>query len=143
MLVGHYYHDNNAVAESVVAHHSAQWRLLRKPEGDVRLGSTELPKTATEVPSLWRHAAQFVVPTLIWGSTWLVIRKQVAQGAVPWAVAYRFVIAAVGLLRKSYGSIRSNSAGVLTTAIEVGEPVRVGCACVQGSCASTAARCCS
>ena len=44
-----------------------------------------------------RTAIEFGVVTLIWGSTWLVIKGQL--GAVPaaWSVAYRFVIASVAL----------------------------------------------
>ena len=40
----------------------------------------------------------FIVFTLIWGSTWIVIKDQL--GAVPpqWSVAYRFVIAAAAML---------------------------------------------
>lgn len=39
----------------------------------------------------------FIIITLIWGSTWIVIRDQL--GAVPesWSVAYRFAIAAVAM----------------------------------------------
>src|SRR3954467_10700208 len=39
----------------------------------------------------------FVVFTLIWGSTWIVIRGQLGTVAPQWSVAYRFVIAAVGM----------------------------------------------
>ncbi len=44
-----------------------------------------------------RVLAAFCVVTLIWGSTWLVIRDQL--GAVPasWSVCYRFAVAAVGM----------------------------------------------
>lgn len=40
----------------------------------------------------------FAIVTLIWGSTWIVIRDQL--GAVPpsWSVSYRFLIAGVGML---------------------------------------------
>lgn len=40
----------------------------------------------------------FVIVTLIWGSTWIVIRDQL--GAVPpsWSVSYRFLIAGIGML---------------------------------------------
>ena len=37
----------------------------------------------------------FTVVTLIWGSTWLVIRDQIAVVPPSWSVAYRFLIAAV------------------------------------------------
>lgn len=36
----------------------------------------------------------FAVVTLIWGSTWLVIRDQIAEVPPTWSVAYRFLIAA-------------------------------------------------
>ncbi|MFC0589714.1 DMT family transporter [Novosphingobium aquiterrae] len=44
-----------------------------------------------------RALAAFLLITLIWGSTWLVIKDQV--GALPpaWAVTYRFVLAAAGM----------------------------------------------
>lgn len=44
-----------------------------------------------------RAIAAFVLVTLIWGSTWLVIKDQI--GAVPagWAVTWRFVVAAAGM----------------------------------------------
>ncbi|MFM5885793.1 MAG: DMT family transporter [Novosphingobium sp.] len=44
-----------------------------------------------------RAVAAFLLITLIWGSTWLVIKDQV--GALPpsWAVTYRFVLAAAGM----------------------------------------------
>ena len=50
----------------------------------------------------WRSVAlPFIVFTLIWGSTWIVIRDQLGPGneGVPaqWSVAYRFVIAAIAM----------------------------------------------
>ena len=39
----------------------------------------------------------FIVFTLIWGSTWLVIRGQIGSVAPQWSVAYRFAIAAVAM----------------------------------------------
>lgn len=42
-----------------------------------------------------RTLAQFIVVTLIWGSTWLIIKTQLASVVPPvWSVAYRFLIAA-------------------------------------------------
>lgn len=43
----------------------------------------------------------FALITLIWGSTWLVIRDQVAAGGIQvpasWSVCYRFALAALGM----------------------------------------------
>jgi drug/metabolite transporter (DMT)-like permease len=39
----------------------------------------------------------FMLVSLIWGSTWLVIRDQVAVVAPSWSVAYRFLIGAIGM----------------------------------------------
>ncbi len=41
-----------------------------------------------------RIAIPFVVTALIWGSTWYVIRGQIAGVPTQWAVAYRFALAA-------------------------------------------------
>ena len=39
----------------------------------------------------------FIIFTLIWGSTWIVIRGQLGTVAPQWSVAYRFAIAAVAM----------------------------------------------
>lgn len=54
--------------------------------------------TATQAPSQARAVAAFVLVTLIWGSTWLVIKDQISS-TVPasWAVTWRFVVAAAGM----------------------------------------------
>ncbi|WP_443969789.1 DMT family transporter [Sphingobium sp. CR28] len=39
----------------------------------------------------------FLLVTLIWGSTWIVIRDQLAVVPPSWSVCYRFIIAAVGM----------------------------------------------
>ncbi|ANY19149.1 putative DMT superfamily transporter inner membrane protein [Tsuneonella dongtanensis] len=41
-----------------------------------------------------RIAVPFVLTALIWGSTWYVIRGQIAEVPAQWAVAYRFALAA-------------------------------------------------
>lgn len=41
----------------------------------------------------WRIAVPFAVVTLIWGSTWLVIRDQLGTVPASWSVTYRFLIA--------------------------------------------------
>lgn len=43
-------------------------------------------------------AIPFVIFTLIWGSTWIVIRDQLGTVPPQWSVAYRFVIAAGAML---------------------------------------------
>ncbi|MEN9717984.1 MAG: hypothetical protein RIQ99_862 [Pseudomonadota bacterium] len=44
-----------------------------------------------------RTLAAFVLVTLIWGSTWLVIKDQVSAVPASWAVTWRFVLAATGM----------------------------------------------
>jgi len=42
-------------------------------------------------------AVPFLLVALIWGSTWLVIKDQLAAAPPSWSVTYRFAIAAVGM----------------------------------------------
>ena len=42
-------------------------------------------------------AVPFVIFTLIWGSTWIVIRDQLGVVPAQWSVTYRFVLAAVAM----------------------------------------------
>lgn len=44
-----------------------------------------------------RVLVPFLVVSLIWGSTWLVIRDQLSVVPASWSVTYRFLIAAVGM----------------------------------------------
>ena len=44
-----------------------------------------------------RVAVPFALVTLVWGSTWLVIRDQLGVVPPSWSVAYRFVIASVAM----------------------------------------------
>jgi drug/metabolite transporter (DMT)-like permease len=46
----------------------------------------------------------FFIVTLIWGSTWIVIRDQLSVVPPSWSVAYRFTVAAVTML--AWASIR-------------------------------------
>lgn len=46
------------------------------------------------VATRWRVALPFAMVTLIWGSTWLVIRDQLGLVPPTWSVTYRFAIAA-------------------------------------------------
>jgi drug/metabolite transporter (DMT)-like permease len=42
-------------------------------------------------------ALPFLLVALVWGSTWLVIKDQLAAAPPSWSVTYRFAIAAVGM----------------------------------------------
>ncbi len=55
--------------------------------------------TAPVEPGLFnrRVAVPFLIVSLIWGSTWLVIRDQLSVVPASWSVTYRFSIAAVGM----------------------------------------------
>lgn len=39
----------------------------------------------------------FLAVSLVWGSTWLVIRDQLSVVPAPWSVCYRFMVAAIGM----------------------------------------------
>jgi hypothetical protein len=64
----------------------------------LRWGDGGVPKPEGPLP--------FLLITLIWGSTWIVIKDQL--GAVPpaWSVTYRFVIAGRGDVRLGFGKRR-------------------------------------
>lgn len=53
------------------------------------------PEPGFLAPRVW---IPFLVVSLIWGSTWLVIRDQLGTVPASWSVAYRFIIAAVGMV---------------------------------------------
>lgn len=62
----------------------------------------------------------FVIFTLIWGSTWFVIRDQLGTVSPHWSVTYRFVIAAtaMALLAKIQGqSLRIGKDGLVAAVI--------------------------
>ena len=44
-----------------------------------------------------RSIAAFILVTLIWGSTWLVIKDQISAVPPAWAVTWRFALAALGM----------------------------------------------
>lgn len=46
----------------------------------------------------------FAIVTLIWGSTWIVIRDQIGQVPPSWSVTYRFIVAGVAML--AYAAFR-------------------------------------
>ncbi|HMO69837.1 MAG TPA: EamA family transporter, partial [Novosphingobium sp.] len=45
-----------------------------------------------------KTAFSFVLVTLMWGSTWLVIKGQIAIVAPTWTVTWRFVLACLGMV---------------------------------------------
>ncbi|MEQ1687514.1 MAG: EamA family transporter [Sphingopyxis sp.] len=55
--------------------------------------------TTAHSPSLLtpRVLIPFIIVTLIWGSTWIVIRDQLGSVPPSWSVTYRFALAAVGM----------------------------------------------
>lgn len=53
--------------------------------------------TGAAAPPSPRAIGAFVLVTLIWGSTWLVIKDQIGAIPGPWAVTYRFTLAAAGM----------------------------------------------
>lgn len=53
--------------------------------------------TADAAPSLLRRWGPFVLVTLIWSSTWLVIKDQIGLGTPGWSITLRFAIAAAGM----------------------------------------------
>ncbi len=55
-----------------------------------------LPSHAAPIPA--RTWVQLITVTLIWGSTWLVIKSQLGVVPVAWSVAYRFITAAAIML---------------------------------------------
>jgi drug/metabolite transporter (DMT)-like permease len=44
-----------------------------------------------------RTIGAFILVTLIWGSTWLVIKDQISTVPPSWTVTWRFVVAAIGM----------------------------------------------
>lgn len=53
--------------------------------------------TGAAAPPSPRAIGAFVLVTLIWGSTWLVIKDQIGAIAPAWAVTYRFALAGAGM----------------------------------------------
>ncbi|HWH21886.1 MAG TPA: DMT family transporter [Allosphingosinicella sp.] len=46
----------------------------------------------------------FILITLIWGSTWIVIKDQLGEVPPPWSVTYRFIIAAAAMFAYAHWS---------------------------------------
>lgn len=61
------------------------------------LSHGELGHNAAPDDRLRSVAIPFIVFTLIWGSTWTVIRGQLGTVSPQWSVTYRFVIAAIAM----------------------------------------------
>ncbi len=62
----------------------------------------------------------FIIFTLIWGSTWIVIRDQLGTVAPQWSVTYRFIIAAAAMAavaRFRGESLRLGPGGLLAAAV--------------------------
>ena len=53
--------------------------------------------TTADAPAKLGVVLPFLIVTLIWGSTWLVIRDQISAVPASWSVTYRFSIAAIGM----------------------------------------------
>jgi drug/metabolite transporter (DMT)-like permease len=61
----------------------------------------------------------FAIFTIIWGTTWIVIRDQLGSVPAQWSITYRFLIAAAAmamLARWKGESLRLSSAGLLAAA---------------------------
>lgn len=44
-----------------------------------------------------RNLAAFMLVSLIWGGTWLVIRDQISSVPPSWSITWRFIVAAIGM----------------------------------------------
>lgn len=44
-----------------------------------------------------RNLAAFLLVSLIWGGTWLVIRDQISSVPASWSITWRFIVAALGM----------------------------------------------
>lgn len=44
-----------------------------------------------------RNLAAFLLVSLIWGGTWLVIRDQISSVPPSWSITWRFIVAAIGM----------------------------------------------
>ncbi|WP_076073208.1 DMT family transporter [Sphingomonas montana] len=67
-----------------------------------------------------RVAVPFLLVTLIWGSTWLVIRDQIGVVPASWSVTYRFIVATVamfGVAVATRAPLRIGGAGLAIAAV--------------------------
>lgn len=82
--------------------------------------SRDDPRKPIAEPGLFnpRIAVPFLIVSLIWGSTWLVIRDQLGTVPASWSVCYRFAVAAAGMFllsAVSRQSLRIDSTGLKWT----------------------------
>ena len=56
-----------------------------------------------------RNFAAFLLVSLIWGGTWLVIRDQIASVPASWSISYRFLVASFGMF--ALAAMRRSTAG--------------------------------
>jgi drug/metabolite transporter (DMT)-like permease len=71
------------------------------------LANGELNRSSDPGGDLRAVVIPFIVFTLIWGSTWIVIRGQLGSVAPQWSVAYRFIIAAAAMA--AFAAIKGES----------------------------------
>ncbi len=57
-----------------------------------------MTETTASPPGRLAVLLPFAIVTLIWGSTWIVIRDQLGTVPPSWSVSYRFLIAGIGML---------------------------------------------
>ena len=68
----------------------------------------------------WSIVVPFIIFTVIWGSTWIVIRDQLGVVPAQWSVTYRFTIAAVAmalLARWNGQSLKLDRGGLLAACV--------------------------
>ena len=70
----------------------------------------------------WSVIVPFTIFTLVWSSTWIVIRTQIGTVAPQWSVAYRFIIAALAMaiLARIFGQSLKLAPGMLGAALILG-----------------------
>jgi drug/metabolite transporter (DMT)-like permease len=66
-------------------------------------GGLAVPPRSTQLAVL----IPFALVTLVWGSTWIVIRDQISVVPPSWSVAYRFLLAGVAML--AWAKLRGDS----------------------------------
>jgi drug/metabolite transporter (DMT)-like permease len=61
-------------------------------------------------PIRWRQIGVFVLLSVVWGSTWLIIRDQLGTVAPGWSVTYRFVLATAAMF--ALAAVRGEALGL-------------------------------
>jgi drug/metabolite transporter (DMT)-like permease len=72
---------------------------------------------------------QFLIPTLIWGSTWLVIREQIETVPAAWSVAFRFAIATCAMV--AFALLRGETLRLKTAALRLATVVGICEFCIS------------